>query len=382
MPKTDRLNIKAAINYVKLESLPYFTFTGKAEIVPWGIDNIYPYRIVEAIKKSPTALGCVKRQSEFIFGQGILGAVGQIIVNQNGETLNDVIWQCIRHGYSTLYGFGLHYNFNALGQIAEIYFVNPEYIRKHRRQPKVEYGVFHDKHNTFTNWHNITVDRYGEVDVFEGMARHGVRDYRGQVDFFVKDREIYPTSPIDAASISASFEKEAQIYPYANIRNGFSGNTLIKLPTLSSGEEAEKETGDLQDRLESVHGSDKAGSSVVINTPVNASGEAKEFKMIEHLSPTNVDGLFEKQNKKAERDILKQYMMPEILLGVSSQGMFNEAEFNDAFDYKNSDTEHDRNEIERVFNKILPKSIWNINSIQLEPLKMKKQAQTMQTNVA
>jgi phage portal protein BeeE len=190
------------------------------------------------------------------------------------------------------------------------------------------------------------------------MREVGTKDYKGQLHYYSKDKEIYPTSPLDSALISASYEKEAQIYPYANIKNGFSGNTIIKYPTLVMGEEAEKEANDLQDNLTKLHGADRAGSSLVVPVTVDKDGSPKEFKMIEHLSPTNVDTLFLNQNAKAENDILKVYNMPKILLGISDQGMFNAASFNDAFDYKNSDTEFDRKEIERDFNKLLKHSIW------------------------
>ena len=369
-----RLNSRAAINQIKLESLPYFVFSGNADIIPYGEDNLYPFRVMSAISKSPTALGCVKRQSEFIMGNGLADGKGDIIVNRDGDTLNDIVNQCIRFGYSQYYGYGVHCNFNSLGQICEMFFVNLEYIRKHRTLNKAEYGIWREQGNYFTDFHNITVDLYDRKTVFSKMREVGTKDYKGQLHYYSKDKEIYPTSPLDSALISASYEKEAQIYPYANIKNGFSGNTIIKYPTLSMGEEAEEEAKEVQENLQKLHGADRAGSSLVVPVSVNKDGEPKEFKMVEHLSPTNVDTLFLNQNGKAENDILKVYNMPKILLGISDQGMFNAASFNDAFDYKNSDTEFDRKEIERDFNKLLKHSVWAMDiegGINFVPFQMK-----------
>lgn len=370
---TGRLHSKAAINTIKLESLPYFFFSGNANIIPFGVDNQYPFRIKEAIRKSPTAQGCLKRDSEFIFGNGFMNG-GEIIVNRDGETLNDILWQCIKNGYSLYSGFGIHLNFNSLGEICEMFSVDLEYVRKWRDLSAVEYGIWRENGNYFTEFHNVSIDLYDRRTLYDKMRMSGVTKYRGQIYYYAKDAEIYPSSPIDASIVSASYEREAQIYPYANIKNGFSGNTVIKYPTLSMGEEAEEEASEVQKNIEKMHGAENAGSSVVIPVSVDKDGNAKEFKMVEHLSPTNVDGLFVNQNTKAENDILKVYNMPKILLGVSDQGMFNEASFNDAWNYKNSDKEIDRKSVEREFNKILQHSIWsNIGKVELQPMKMRGQ---------
>ena len=365
------VSVKAAINQIKVDSLPSFYYTGGASIIPYGTDNLYPDRILDAIKKSPTAKGCVKRTSEFIYGHGV---ENDFIVNRYGETLNDVLNQCIMHGYCTLGGFGLHYNFNALGEIVEVFFVSMENIRIHRDLMKVEYGIWDtNAQSIFLDSNNVTVDIYKTGRVFEQIKEaEGINNYKGAVSLFSKDLDIYPTSPLDSASISASFEREAQIYPYANIKNGFSGNTIIKLPSMSSGDELDEEVNTLQESLKSLHGAENSGSSVVVTSPVDMQGKASPYTMVEHLSPTNVDTLFVNQNEKAERDILKCFTMPEILLGISSQGMFNEGSFVDAFNYKNADTEGDRKILERYFNKWLQNSAFDVKEIEIRPLEMKQ----------
>lgn len=366
----NQLNSRVAINRIKIESLPSTTFSGNADIVPWGLDNEYPFRINRAIKKSPTSLGCIKRQSELVFGQGLLEG-GDIVVNRDGDTLNDVVQQSIRFGDTSLGGFTLHFNFNALGQICEIFAINIEYFRKHTSLRKVEFGIWQEDHVSFMSIDTISMDLYGGKDAIRLIPEGEFIDYKGQVYYYSRFAEIYPTSPLDSASISASYEKEAQIYPYANIRNGFSGNTIIKYPTMKQGEDAAEEADKVQDSVQSMHGAEHAGSSVVISTPVGISGEVKPFNMVEHLSPTNTDDLFTNQNKKAENDILKVYNMPGILIGIPESGAFSRAAFDDAFNMKNSDLEGDRQRIEREFNKILPNTCFGIDEMELVPLEMK-----------
>ena len=354
--------------------MPYSTFASGEPIIPWGIDNMYPNRVLDAIKKSPTAQGVLIRLSQFIFGNGILKG-GDVVVNRDGETLNDILYQCIWHGYIRLHGYGLHFNFNVFGQISEVFFVNPETIRKNRSLNEAVIGLWALTGGTFFTNQYIYIDIYGLTDPLEGIEAMGINKYRGQINFFSRDLEIYPTSPFDSAIISASYEKEAQIYPYANIKNNFSATNIIKFPTMQMGDGAKAEANEMQDNIDSLHGADSAGQSLVVTVPMSSSGEMKDYKMVESLQPVNVDTLFVNQNKKAEQDILKSNIMPMELLAVQQNNGFSDTAFAAAWDMKNADFEFDRKMIERDFNKWLPKSIFGIDTIELDPQKPRITAQ-------
>lgn len=369
-----KLNSRAAINRIKIDSMPYSTFASGEPIIPWGIDNMYPNRVLDAIKKSPTAQGVLIRLSQFIFGNGILKG-GDVVVNRDGETLNDILYQCIWHGYIRLHGYGLHFNFNVFGQISEVFFVNPETIRKNRSLNEAVIGLWALTGGTFFTNQYIYIDIYGLTDPLEGIEAMGINKYRGQINFFSRDLEIYPTSPFDSAIISASYEKEAQIYPYANIKNNFSATNIIKFPTMQMGDGAKAEANEMQDNIDSLHGADSAGQSLVVTVPMSSSGEMKDYKMVESLQPVNVDTLFVNQNKKAEQDILKSNIMPMELLAVQQNNGFSDTAFAAAWDMKNADFEFDRKMIERDFNKWLPKSIFGIDTIELDPQKPRITAQ-------
>lgn len=389
-----QISAKAVVNEIKVNSLPSSVFanTTGGEIVPYGLDNIYPQRIFDAISKSPTAKGCVKRLREFVFGLGTEG--GAEIVNREGETLNDVLSGAI-DSYSKYFGFALHFNFNIFGQITEMSVVDLRFIRKTADLKTAiigEWGL-----NTFAAFQDIMieVDLYNPETLEERITlAGGIEKYKGQLLYFSADQQIYPTALIDSASTSANYEFESQIYTFANIKNGFSGNTIIKFPGMELGEQSQEERGSdfdvnridqtqntddeeqsgiskLQEELEAMHGSESAGSTLVVQVPVGVNGEFKDFKMVENLTPTNVDALFVNQNEKAENNILKVYTTPMILLGVASDGMFNQESFNDAFNYKNADTEGDRVVIERVFNLFLPQSVFLQKEIDIIPLQMR-----------
>ena len=49
-------------------------------VINYGLDNLYPNKVFEITQNSPTAGGCVKRKSEFIFGKGV---ESEIVVNRH-----------------------------------------------------------------------------------------------------------------------------------------------------------------------------------------------------------------------------------------------------------------------------------------------------------
>lgn len=395
------ISARAVVNKLKIDSLPSFSFNGE-DVIPFGEDNIYPNRIYDAIQKSPTAGGCVKRMNEFIFGKGVIN--GGFVVNRDHQTFNDIVMRCV-DSYVRYKGFALHFNYNPLGQIVEIFNVDFRYPRllKNLQEAKIaNWNRLIGRHYGYTGYvyddNEIIMNLFDPEQVIPQMKAVKKSDsedevFKGQLFYWGADDSIYPTSWIDNSNVSASYEHKVQVYQFANIENGFSGNTIIKYPSIATGEEDIQDeegnvykygteewkdayrrynpAGRIEQELQNLHGAENSGKSLVVNTPLDASGSTKSFQMVEHLTPTNVDGLFVNQNNKAENDILKTFTMPKILLGISDSGMFNQASFNDAFNYKNADTEGDRKIIERVFNeKIIPHSVYNIN-VQIDPLKMK-----------
>ncbi len=361
-----KLDSKAAINRIKVESLPYSVYSGQVPIIPYGQDNLYPNRLINAIKKSPTAKGCSEMLAMFVQGNG-LAFGGDMVVNRDGDTMNDILGKAVKD-YSGLNGFCLHFNFNILGQITEIFNIDIKYVRKSKDLKSAQFGVWNNP-----SWYNrfITVDLYDPTCVVNRIKQEGINNYNGQIMFFTKGYDIYPDSPLDSASISADFEKSVQIYQYATINNSFSGSGVLKVPTMGQGEKADKNIQKAKDNLESIHGADKAGSFMTMPIPVDTDGKLQNTTLFESFSPNNIDSLFVNQNAKAKENILSVYRMPEVLLGTSTKGMFNQASYNDAFDYKNADTERDRKIVERVFQKVVDNSIFPIPQVEIIPLEMK-----------
>jgi len=238
--KLSQMSARAVVNKLKIDSLPSFSFDVSGDdIIPYGLDNIYPNRIYDAIQKSPTASGCLKRMVEFIKGNGVSG--GNFIVNRHGETLNDIISQIV-DPYVRYRGFCLHFNFNPFGQIIEITNVDFRFVRllKDMKRAKISnwqrlvnrhyygyYGYVDEDDEVVVN----LFDPSKVMDQIKESNKSG-NEFNGQLLYWGAEDSIYPTSPLDSSNVSASYEHKNQVYQFANIENGFSANTVVKYPSL------------------------------------------------------------------------------------------------------------------------------------------------------
>ena len=344
------LNIIAIDSKIRTESLKISTIVGD-EIIDYGLTNLYPSRVNDIIRESPTANGCVKRKSEFVFGLGIDG--GDLVVNRHGQTLNE-IYNATSKDYTKYNGFVLHFNVNLLGEIAEIQNVDIRYVRKlatlkAARLARIkDVGLFDD--NAF----EIALWGIGEAPK------------NGFLYYFNTSGGIYPICPMEASLTSAQLENETQVFGYMFAKNGYCGSGVLQLPNMPDEKIKKEEYAAV---IKKVTDTRSAGSLLVVNAVQNIEGDVDKFKMYEPFMPPNVDALYVNQNKQAKEHILITYNMPDILLGVGSSGMFNKESFQDAFNYYNNDTKRDRLILEEAFNKFWPDTTFTeIKEIKVIPL--------------
>ena len=114
---------------------PFINLDGR---IGWGENDFYPQIMKDIYINSPTMKGVVNVRGEFIKGMGIENG-GDIIVNRNNETLNDVFDKAI-DDYKWINGFIFHFNFNAFGQIVEIQNMDIRLFRLKRNDDKKKGG--------------------------------------------------------------------------------------------------------------------------------------------------------------------------------------------------------------------------------------------------
>ena len=335
-------------------------------VINYGTDNLYPNEVFDIVQDSPTAGGCVKRKSEFVFGKGV---ESDVIVSRHNKTINDIISVACQE-YSKYNGFALHFNYNLLGRIVEIQNVDIRYVRKLKDMLTVVVGKIRRDSKVI----NLSSANKVEIPLYQpnGIKKYikksgGFKKFNGAIFYFNNNSGIYPVATYDSALTSAQFEQEAQVFSYMNVKNGFSSSGVLKIPNMPDDDKTKKK---YQDEISKAVGSQNAGSMLVIEAPLDLEGGLQAGKIFEPFQTQDVDKVHDIQSSRAKDYLLRAFNMPEILLGVSNQGMFNQESFQDAFNYYNNDTERDRIKIEKSFNQFWPETSFSseLSEIEIIPL--------------
>lgn len=332
--------------------------------IPWGRDNLQPNRTLNAISNSPTSSGSSASYSDFIEGQGFIEH-GDIIVNREGQTLNDILeFASIQR--SVFGGFSLHFNYNLLGQINEIQMVKMHMLRVGKELKTVLLQDWDLRQGTFLD-NEFPI--HGTAKLSELVEKAGgFSKFKGTVYYKPGNMDLYPSLFSDSAILSFEFEKDVQLTSLSFIKNGMKSSGVLKLPSQTNA--AENDAKDQQE-LEKLHLPQTAGSIISLTMPLNSEGDVdNKGNLFESFDIPNIDKMFVNQVATAKDFILSAYNMPEILLGISSKGMFNSASFSEAFVYFNGKTQKPRSKMEREFNSFMGDTVWGISDLEINPLSL------------
>jgi capsid portal protein len=335
------------------------------KMIPYGSDNLYPNKMDDIVRNSPTTKGCVNVKKEFIFGLGQEG--GDFEVNKKGKTFNDILIKSVED-YAKFNGFALHFNVNGLGRIVEINNLDFRYTRKHYNSKDAFYGNI--MRTSTMNGDLFIIPLYNPKN-FRRTVRDagGLSSFNGWIYYFQSNGNVYPEASHNASSTSGMFEDSVQSFNYSTIENSFSASGVVKVPQNVNGEDTTK---NVKKQLKKMKGSDNAGSMIVIESPLGADGESKNSNIYESFTLPNIDNMFNNQVKNAKDSILREYRVPEILLGTPEQGMFNQTEYYEASNYYNNLTFGDRKAVERAFNKFWDNTVFPLQQIEITPLEMEQ----------
>lgn len=344
---------------------------GHSNILRYGNDNLYPNKIKSMAQRSQSTRSAIKTLSRFSFGQGFTDdSANDLVINNNNQTLADMLRHSAEEKSSL--GVALHFNYNILGQIIEIQEVQFNTLRWRNDMEKLIFCKDWSRSNRFKDNSTIEFDLFNPDNVqAEINAAGGIDKYNGQILYwFPNFKDTYPLATFDPCLDDVQFEHESGVYKIKNIQNSYSAGYITFYP---SGLESELEKAGLIGDIKKSRGAKYAGRTKAV--PINASAMAAlgSRKMIEEIPRTGIDKMFKVQNEESRFNIFATFNQPPILNGISKDGMFNAESFVDAFDYYNSITEVDRNELERIFNMFLPYTIWGIDSVEIEPLEYKQE---------
>lgn len=362
------LTINTIEQTVFVERLPNPLLLSRAvgDVLRYGYDNLYINKVKTMIERSKSAVAAIAKLSEFTTGQGFTEeSLNTLVINRQGQTLFDILGH-FSDEKAPYKGLAVHFNFNVFGEIIEIQEIPFETMRWKKDFSRLVFCPDWSKSGRFGDNRKIEYFPFNPETVKDEIKEVGIEKYPGQVIYWIpKRKQIYTLARCDAALDDIQFQHESGIYKLRNVQNGYSANYVVFYPAAL---ETELEKRGLISDTKSSRGGKNAGKTKHIPLNASAMEAMKGRKFIEEIPRTGIDKLFTKQNEETKLDIFAIFNQPPILSGISKDGMFNAESFVDAFDYYNSVTERDRQQIERIFNKFMPLTIWNVQKVEIKPL--------------
>jgi len=328
-------------------------------ILTYDSDNLYPQKVLSIIQRSWAATSASKTLSDFITGDGFADeAINKEILNEKGQTGYDLL-RFVSDQKSKI-GFSFHVNYNIQGQVSEINYIDFEDLRVTKKgtlvwRPDWSKPMFGGdiEYNLF-NPNNV---------IKEIQEAGGIENYNGQVIYWTGTNKVYPLAQADAAIDSAQYQAESELFKLRNLQNDFTGSGAFQYPANLDSNEDFKEAK-LKLKSEGT-GANNAGTIVLVGTTADYEGAKNLWHPFER---SNVDKLYETQNKEAKETIFSVLRQPMILGAINpGGGWLNAQEMEDAFIYYNSIVEQDRKEVEKTLKKVFDASVWAFEKIEILP---------------
>ena len=329
------------------------------DLIFYDIDNLYPNKIKSIAERSGSTKTAINTLSSFMTGNGF-NDNNDLIINSDEQTLFDIL----RHASnekSMFAGLAIHFNFNKFGEIIEINEITFESLRWNKDNNKL---ISNPNWKRRDKRKDVQYYPFNPDNVKDEIKKDGIDKYNGQVLYWIpRKKDIYPLCRFDQVIDDAQFEAESKIYKLSNIQNDYSIGGFVKYP---SSLDSRQEIQDMKKSLKKSKGSANAGKIQALPFPPNEA--LAHWKFFEPVSRNNIDRLFKLQNDEARENIYMAFQQDPLLNGYSKNGMFNQQDYLDVFNYYNSFTETDRKELVKIFNKIISYSIWsNIGELEILP---------------
>ena len=318
-------------------------------IILYGVDNLYPERVLEISLRSPITKSALEVTDEFLHGEGftlnpefLLGEkpVSRLLLEQ---TPNFTL-------YKTPTAI---FDVNLLGEITNVAVIPFWFVRL--MPPNKENKITFCK--VSPDWLDQNVSRRAKtyplwpgnkeeaVKVIEDWNYESAGEFPGFVSYDTPIKTTYPLAFIDSVLDSAQTNSEIQIFELAGIQNGFLSATLLKHLGKISGDE---ERSRITQQVQGMTGAENANSVVVWEVP-----EGYDGNVLEQFPANNQDRLFEATNRTSVNRIVQSMAIPPQLLGIfPDSGFFTSQEITEAYTYYNTITRRRRKVLSDWFNMV------------------------------
>lgn len=280
--------------------VPVFKETKNKDYIRYGEDNLYPEYLTYLYNKSAKHNAIINGKSAFIFGEGFEN--GEIIVNRNDESLNDIAKKAIKD-VQIYGGFRLEIIWGLGKKIAEIFHADYSTIRKGKE------GGFYFKES----WQSSCRDEEDFIDSFNPDNPIGRQIF--SYDEYRPGLRYYPLPGYIGANNFIEIDIEISKYYLSAIRNGMTPSKMIQFFTGNPTEEKKRE---IEARFKKKFaGAENAGQFLMVFNEANAANAVQ----VSDLSASDLDKHMIELNKTCQQEIFSGHLVTNpSLFGVMQEG--------------------------------------------------------------
>ena len=206
-------------------ALPVIKEYNNKEYVYYGLDNLYPQKLIEMLNGSAMHNTCKEAVSSGIFGEGI-ETIGSEYINSQGETIDD-IFEKIALDYTIYSGYSLNVIWNKEStRISEVYHLPFANVRSGKKNDEDEVEEYYYS----SDWSNLRKNKQVAYKAFDQLDSKG--ENASQIFYFMNytpGQDVYPLPSYVSASNDIILDNKISRFHVNNISNGLAPSLFISM---------------------------------------------------------------------------------------------------------------------------------------------------------
>lgn len=320
-------------------------------------DNAYPQRVEDIINASGTGTLCTDIMAKFLYGDGFLDETfGNTVVNSQGLTANKLLNRLAKQ-IAKYNGCTTHVNYNGLGQKTEINYVpfkNVRFTTEDNKDYPLMLAVYDDWQKIKSR--RIDVDKVDFIDFFNDKINvileqvedaGGWDNYAGQILYWTTEGNIYPLAQADSVLEDLQTDAQSKIFKFRNISTNFMASYIFETGAFENDEDRTA----FAESLKTFQGADETSKIMHVEKEEGADQDSKSIN-IQKVDIQDIDKLYEYTENSVRDSIIRNYLIPPVLLIQTAGKLGSASEIKDATAFYNGVTKEYRNHLEEIFKKL------------------------------
>ena len=358
------------------------SYLASKKIKGYGEYNDYPQKVLEIVGSSGTGKVCVNITTKFVIGGGFTDPTLQTTILNNRGERGSTLLSKFSKDLVNFNGFACLVKYNGLGEPDEYYNIPFEHCRIEIDGKKEYTGCI----AVHPDWTGITGKPFKQADVKvltrfnpravieEMIAVGGPENYPGQVYYYTSDGDFeYPTSPFDPVVTDMLTEESCSTVKHRNAKYNFlPGGILVRKGikprlkpdgTVDPEDNYNQEQEDSREEIKTMQGDENACKLWVVDVDAD-----EEIPVLIPFNTRSLDKEYTYTEESVQKNIGQMFMIPPILRGIDVSAGFGADLMKNAYDFMNSVTENERENLRTVFMDLFIHYYVQFNDTTIKPL--------------